>query len=84
MSPKAMSTSTGKPVAPSDKPRWASYVWCMTDTRSDLELNPTALETPVRLTGAHRSTVNMASEALDDLRSINLGEIWNKSQQSYL
>jgi hypothetical protein len=47
----------------------------MTDTRSDLELNPTALETPVRLTGAHRSAVNMASEALDDLRSINLGEI---------
>jgi hypothetical protein len=83
MSSKVLSTSTDQLVAPLDKPRWASYVWCITDTRSNLELNPTTLET-VRLTGAQWSTVNMASEALDDLRSINLGEIGNKSRESYL
>jgi hypothetical protein len=41
------------------------------------------LETSVRLNGARRSAVNVASEALDGLRSINLGEIGGKFQESH-
>jgi hypothetical protein len=41
------------------------------------------LETLVHITGARRSTINVASETLGGFRSINLGEIGGKSQRSH-
>jgi hypothetical protein len=54
-----------------------------TGTRPNLGLNPTVLETSVYLTRARQSTVNVASEILGGLRSINLGEIGGKSRESH-